>query len=106
MRQMGLSGQEIIEAESVIIHAAGSSITISHPQVLKMQVQGQTIYQIMGGAEVKDGGAPEHEVDQSDLEFVVSQTNTTADEAKRALLEAHGDVASAVLRLTNERQRK
>jgi nascent polypeptide-associated complex subunit alpha len=109
MRQMGLNSQEIPDAQEIVIKCNNKNIVISHPQVLKLVVQGQTIYQIIGGLENSEeegskGNAQESGmgVDQDDISFVCSQANVSVDVARRALIESKGDVAAALLKLTNK----
>jgi nascent polypeptide-associated complex subunit alpha len=107
MRQMGLGSQEIISAQEIVIKCHDRNIIISSPQVLKFIVQGQTIYQIIGGSENTEIAGSHHniqepEIDKDDLSFVCTQANVSAEIAKRALIESKGDVAAALLKLSNK----
>ncbi|MEM3670522.1 MAG: nascent polypeptide-associated complex protein [Thermoprotei archaeon] len=101
MRQMGLGSQELIEADQVIILSQSRKIVISHPQVLKMTIQGQTVYQVMGGSTQSENTAQGPELDPQDLKFVMSQAGCSEEEARRALIDSGGDVAGALLKLAN-----
>lgn len=106
MRQMGMVAQEVIEAEEVIIRSHGKEIVIAAPQVIKLTIQGETLYQIVGGSEkVSDqtattaAKAEEPQISEEDVSFVSAQAHVSPEAARAALLETKGDVAKAIMKL-------
>ncbi len=116
MRQMGLSAQELVEADKVIITSKGRKIVIDSPQVIRMIVQGQTLYQVMGGKEVasdKDAEMPEAggvasssllsaQVNEDDVRFVMQQAKVPEGVARQTLISCGGDVAKTLIALSNK----
>lgn len=104
MRQIGLSAQEIIEAEEVVIRLKGREIVITSPQVIKLTIQSETLYQIVGGTEkVSDQPPAKTEelqtISEEDVNFVSEQAHVPPEVARAALVETKGDVAKALMRL-------
>lgn len=98
MRQMGMS-QEDIEASQVIIKTATKEIIINNPSVQKVTMQGQTTFQVAGDFIEKIAQA-KVVISQDDISTVVSQANVTEEQAKIALEKANGDLAQAIVDLT------
>ena len=99
MQRMGISMDEIDAEEVVISLKDGGSIVINNPQVVKMKMQGKDSFQISG--DVSEGGddSDDGEVDEGDVEMVMSQTGASKEDAVTALQEAGGDIAKAILDL-------
>jgi nascent polypeptide-associated complex subunit alpha len=94
MKRMGMSVDEI-DAEEVLIKLRdGGQITISDPQVAKMNMQGQDSFQISGT--VSEG---QSEASESDIEMVVQQASVSEDVAREALKSSGNDIAKAILSL-------
>ena len=103
MEQMGMRQEEISETKKVIIQTLTKEIVIDEPEVLVTNMQGQRIYQIMGGV-VSEHGLGEKEVIivEEDVQLVAQQAKTSLDEARKALKDANGDLAQAILLLTQK----
>jgi len=102
---LGLNLEELGVAEEVVIRLPDKELVVKGPNVLGMRVEGETIYQVIGG-EVEErapGQAPEveeaYEPSQEDVMLVASQAGVGEDEARRALVEVGGDLAKAILLL-------
>lgn len=98
MRQMGMS-QEDIEASKVIIKTASKDIIIENPSIQKVTMQGQTTFQVAGDYTEQIATA-KIVISQDDIETVVSQANVSKEQAKIALENANGDLAQAIVDLT------
>jgi nascent polypeptide-associated complex subunit alpha len=61
-----------------------------------MDAKGVRTYQITGEAEEK----PLLVIPDSDIELVVAQTGVASEQAKTALVETNGDIASAIMKLS------
>ncbi|PSN91996.1 hypothetical protein B9Q03_02715 [Candidatus Marsarchaeota G2 archaeon OSP_D] len=105
MRQMGLGAQEVIDTEEVIIRTHDKVITIISPQVVKLTIQGQTLYQVIGGTEKSSEQQPTAKKEESfavsdeDVSFVATQANVPLEVARSALAETKGDIAKAIMKL-------
>lgn len=100
MQQLGMHVEQIDASEVIIKKNDGSEIRIKNPEVSKMAIQGKEMYQVAGGEASE--GASEPEIDEDDVETVVSQAGVSPDAAKKALEEAQGDIAKAILDLQEE----
>lgn len=96
MKQMGIS-QEEIDANRVIIECSDKNIIINNPSVTKIKMQGQTNFQISGDVSEESS---EEDSSEEDIETIVEKTNCTKEEAKKALEDANGDLAEAILSLS------
>jgi nascent polypeptide-associated complex subunit alpha len=93
MKMMGMK-TEPIEAEEVVIKRPGGEIVITNPEVTRINVMGQEMYQIAGASEERAAG----KFSDADVRLVAGKTGATEEEARAALSE-EGDIAAAILRL-------
>ena len=95
MKQMGIK-QEEIEVARVILEGTNKRIIIEPANVVKIVMQGQASWQVTGEAreETKEVG-----ISEADIEMVVEKTGKSSAEARKALEEAEGDIAMAILAL-------
>ncbi len=106
LRRMGIRVEELSNVKSVSIVLGDHEIIIRNPQVSVMTVQGQKIYQIVGGQEEKvevsaeSGMVEEITFSDDDIKFVMEQAGVDRELAVRALKEAGGDIAKAILLIT------
>jgi len=106
MRQLGMRVEQIPNVSKVVIYSEKGEITITSPQVTKTKIMGQTMYQVVGEeekekAQVKGealAGAPE--ISEEDVQLVASQAKTSKEKARDALIRANGDIAEAIISLT------
>ncbi len=98
MKQMGIQQVEI-PARRVVIECSDKKIVIDNPQVSRVNMMGQQTWQVLGAhrEEVIDT-APE--ISDEDVQTVVDQTGKSPEEARTAIEDASGDLAEAILRLT------
>lgn len=108
MRQLGMKSEEI-KAEKVIIEKSdGSRLVVSEPQVVQIEMKGSKSFQVSGSvseegaSEGVAGGSGNSKGGSQDVELVVSQTGASEEEARKALEEAEGDLAQAILLLKKE----
>lgn len=98
MKQMGIQ-QVDIPATEVIIKTADKEIVITSPSVAKVNMMGQETFQISGQIEERTmSSVPE--ISNEDVQTVVAQTGVDAEKAKAAIEEAEGDLAEAIIKLT------
>ena len=97
MKQMGIQ-QVDIPATEVIIKSEGKEIIISNPTVAKVNMMGQETFQISGDIEERESSAAP-EISEEDVTTVMEQAHVDKVTAKKALEEADGDLAEAIMNL-------
>ncbi len=90
MKKMGIH-QEEIDATEVIIRTTTGDIIIKDPKVSKVNMMGQTTYQVVGNEEKASA-----EISEDDVEMVADQANVSLEFARAALEDANGDLAEAI----------
>ena len=98
MQRMGIQQQEI-DAQEVIIRLADKDIVITNPSVAKVNMMGQETWQISGTAQERSRDT-KPEIKEEDIKTVMDQTGKGRAEALKAIQEAEGDLAQAILTLT------
>jgi len=97
MKQMGIA-QEDIDASRVIIEKNdGGNIVIENPSVTRIKMQGQETFQIAGEI-FEESESPF--ISEEDIKTVIEKTSCTEEQAKK-VLESTGDLAEAILELSN-----
>ena len=108
MQRMGMNMDSVADVQQVIIRTADKDIVIDEPEVAILQVQGQKMYQVIGGqvseqapiaARRKPQQLPDPTFTEEDVQFVADQTGKSFEKAKEALQECGGDLAKAILLL-------
>ncbi len=106
MEKMGVKMNELPEVSQVIIKTSTKDIVIDSPTVTMVTVQGQAMYQIAGGdaTETSQTSITPTEISPSDadIQLVAQQTGKSLDESRKALVEASGDLARAILNLKGQ----
>jgi nascent polypeptide-associated complex subunit alpha len=99
MRKLGINVKEIQNVKKVIIQTDTKEYVFDDAEVTIMNAQGQQTYQITGQVKIKD---VEKEIPKEDLDLIIQQTGKSAEEAKKALEETNGDIAEAIMKLTED----
>jgi nascent polypeptide-associated complex subunit alpha len=97
MRQMGIQSEEI-SANSVVIETDAENIIIDSPQVTRISMQGNVSFQITGIVR------KEEKTSSEDIKMVMEQAGCKEDEAKDALEKSGGDIAEAIVLLTEGKE--
>ncbi len=95
MKQMGVEMEEM-KAEKVIIETPEGDIVIDEPNVAVVTAMGQKTYQITGSERVEKG------IPKADIKLVAEQAKASEEEARGALEETDGDLAKAILLLSEK----
>jgi nascent polypeptide-associated complex subunit alpha len=103
MKRLGIKTEELENVEEVVIKTAEKDYVIPGAAVTKMEVQGQTTYQIVGEAEELARSDEGPHVPEEDVRLVAEKANVSEDEARQALIECDGEPAEAILKLMSER---
>lgn len=98
MRQMGMS-QVDINAVKVTIETPNKVLVFESPSVQKITMQGQTTFQISGRYEEVEPQIEIH-ISDDDVDMVAEQANVSKDKARSALEISGGDIAEAIVELT------
>jgi nascent polypeptide-associated complex subunit alpha len=98
MKQMGIA-QEEIDAKRVIIETSEKNIIIEDPSVIKIKMQGQTNFQISGNTREEEIQEQTNTAEE-DVKTIIEKTGCSEKEASKALEEANGDLAEAILSLS------
>ncbi|MCS7120317.1 MAG: nascent polypeptide-associated complex protein [Nitrososphaerota archaeon] len=99
MQRMGLSMNQI-DVEEVILKTRDKEIMIKNPEVAILDVQGQKIFQIMGGELTEKMIARKITIPEEDVQLVAQQAHVSLEQARAALEETNGDLAQAILLLS------
>ncbi|MGC8663491.1 MAG: nascent polypeptide-associated complex protein [Thermoplasmata archaeon] len=94
MKQMGLKTQEI-DAVEVLITGREKDYVVRNPKVTLMEVQGQKVFQIIGDISEKE--KEKMPFKEEDVELVMQQTGVSRDDAIKALKDANGETAEAII---------
>ena len=98
MKRMGMK-QEDIEASEVIIKCPDKEIVIQNPSVAKVNMMGQDSWQITGEA-VQRALETKPTINEDDIKTVMDQTGVTEEVAKEAIEKHDGDLAAAIIELS------
>ncbi len=97
MRQMNIK-QENIEAKRVVIETEDGKIIIENPSVVKLEVKGQSSYQIVGEERFEEN------INEDDVKLVMEQTGVDREKAVKVLKEVEGKVADAIMKIEEEKE--
>ncbi|NPV63831.1 MAG: nascent polypeptide-associated complex protein [Methanotrichaceae archaeon] len=103
LKNMGIDIDELEGVKEVVIRMADREIVIENATVAVMDAHGTRSYQISGDAQERplaEGAEPAVEIPDTDIELVVAQTGAEPEAARAALIEARGDLAAAIMKLT------
>jgi nascent polypeptide-associated complex subunit alpha len=101
MQRMGMSMDSVPEVTQVIVKTATKDIIIDEPEVAILNMQGQRVYQVMGGRVTEKAVVVEKKliIPDEDVQLVAGQTGKSVEEVRKALEESGGDLAKAILLL-------
>ncbi len=94
MKQMGMDMDEVPATRVVVETADGKELVFESPELNKISVQGQEMFQLQGDYTEQDAGP-----DQEDVELVMEKTGASEDAAVQAL-EEHDDLTDAIMSLS------
>lgn len=100
MKQLGIQQVEI-PATEVIIKTKDKNLIITNPSVSKVNMMGQETFQISGEVHEEEiSTIPE--ISEEDIRTVMEQTGADKLAAKKAIEDAQGDLAEAILDLNSK----
>ena len=108
MKRLGIEQEELEGVEEVIIRTASKEYVIRDANVTAMTAQGQKIWTVVGEPIVRDradakkgDGGKGPAIPEEDVKLVAEKAGVSDDEARKALEEAGGEPAEAIIRLMN-----
>jgi len=101
MKRFGINVKTIENVEKVIIETDTKQYVFDHAEVTVMDVQGEKTYQIMG-TPVVNTKQTEEDTLKEDVKLVMEQTGKSEAEVRNALKETNGDIAEAILKLSQK----
>lgn len=99
MKQMGMEMEEIEGVEKVVIYTPAGNYIFDDAQVVATTMQGTTTYQLTGEARFEEA-VPD--IPDDDVALVASQAGATEEVARATLIETRGDIAEAILKLSQQ----
>lgn len=103
MAKMGIKSTEV-DAIRVIIESTSAEIVIDKPQVTKIEMQGITSFQITGEI-IEREKRVDVSITDEDIKLVQEQSGISdREKVVKALQEANGDIAKAILSLKGSNQ--
>ena len=99
--RMGLEMKEVNNVQEVIIKTDTKEIIITKPAVTEMKAKDNSIFQVIADS-YEERELEVHIFSQDDITLVAQQANVSTEEATKALTEAKGDLARAILLLTTK----
>jgi nascent polypeptide-associated complex subunit alpha len=97
MRKLGISVKNIDNVEKIIIQTDSKEYIFKDAEVTVMDAKGQKTYQITGNPIIRDRS---DDTLKEDIKLVMDQTSKSEEEAKKALEDSNGDIAEAILKLS------
>ncbi len=97
MKKLGMNVEQIEDVQSIVIKTPKGNYIFDSAEVSAMTMQGQTTYQITGQPRFEEA-APE--IPAEDVRMVAAQANVSEEKAKEALVATKGDIAEAIMRLS------
>jgi nascent polypeptide-associated complex subunit alpha len=112
MKRAGISQEEISDVDEVLIRAKTKEYLFRRPNVIIINAQGQTMYQVIGEPEVykrgeapvsgkktEEEGKPGIRISDDDVALVAEKAGVGPEEARKALEECDGQPAEAIIKL-------
>lgn len=96
MKQMGIAQEEIDAKKVTIEKCDGNKIIIENLSVQKIKISGQESFQISGDIREESAEA----FSEEDVKLVAEKTGKPKEKAREALEKAKGDIAEAILQLS------
>ena len=96
MKQMGIKQEEIDASKVTIEKNDGGKIIINDPSIQKINMQGNVSFQISGDISEETAEL----FSQDDVKTVMEKTGVSKDDAIKALENSSGDLAEAIMELS------
>lgn len=98
MKQLGMQVEPIEEVSRIVITSRKGDYIFDAAEVTAMTMQGVTTYQIVGQPRFEPAALP---IPEEDVKMVAGQAGVNEDAARDALKKTRGDIAEAILLLSD-----
>lgn len=103
MQKMGLNMGAMPDVEEVIFKTSSKEIIVENPEVAVMEMQGQKIFQVTGERIIEKAVEKAVKIPEEDVQLVATQARVSPEQARAALEQTKGDLAQAILLLSQTR---
>jgi len=100
MQRMGLSMGAMPDVQQVVFKTSTKEIIIENPEVAILDMRGQKIFQVTGEKIVEKVIERKVTIPEEDVQLVATQAKVSVEEARSALEQTKGDLAQAILLLS------
>lgn len=97
MKKLGMKMEEVEDVERVVVYTKNGNYVFEDAEFIITTMQGTTTYQVQGTPVFEPA---EVEIPEDDVKMVAEQASVSEDEALLALKETDGDIAEAILKLS------
>ena len=102
MQRMGLSMNEMTDVQEVVFRTSTKEIIVENPEVAMMEIQGQKIFQVTGERIIEKSLEKAVKIPEEDIQLVAMQAKVSVKQASLALEQTKGDLAQAILLLSQK----
>jgi len=99
MKKLGMKMEQIEDVEKVVIYTPGGNYVFEDAEVVVTDMKGMKTYQLNGEPRFEEA-VPE--IPEEDVTLVASQAGATEEAARNALTECRGDIAEAIMKLSEQ----
>ena len=97
MKKLGMKMEEVEDVERVVVYTKNGNYVFEDAEFIITTMQGTTTYQVQGTPVFEPADV---EIPEDDVKMVAEQASVSEDEALLALKETDGDIAEAILKLS------
>ena len=101
MKQLGMDVKPIEDVQEIVITTPKGRYVFDQAEVVLMKMQGMITYQITGEPRFEEAGLV---IPDEDVHLVMEQAGVSFDQAKDALDQSKGDIAEAIVKLSDHDQ--
>jgi len=98
MKRLGINIKTVDNVEKITIVTDTKIYEFDDAEVTIMEAQGQKTFQIAGEPRIRD---KKDDSKKDDIQLIMDQTGASEEKAKQALEDADGDIAQAIMNLTD-----
>ncbi|WP_042705592.1 nascent polypeptide-associated complex protein [Methanomicrobium mobile] len=97
MKKLGMKMEQFEDVERVIVYTKKGNYIFENAEVVATTMQGATTYQLSGEMRFEEA---ETVIPEEDVAMVAEQASVSKEAALAALKETNGDIAEAILKLS------
>lgn len=97
MKKLGMKMEQLEDVERVVVYTKKGNYIFENAEVVSTTMQGATTYQLSGDMRFEEA---ETVIPEEDVAMVAEQASVSKEAALAALKETNGDIAEAILKLS------